>query len=329
MPLQVLERRAYAWEALPDFAGPPRDGARVVHFVGRTLMFGGWNTVPTANGWWPGVHAGAYGYTTNEAFVWNEVTGAWALVKEHDPDATDRPGPRHTAPYVVVRIAGVDWLYCLGGDVQNGGTPDVWRTRDPLEEWELVTASAPWGSRFLHMAGALNGVLYVMGGQSDIDDKSTAKRDVWASSDGGVTWTRLADAPWAPRGMVYDPVEYRGELWLVAGGTYGGTRDYFNDVWRFDGATWTEVLPNGHAQFTGRAYHNVVVFGGRLWLSAGWRNANLNDVYSTTDGKRWQEQPDTPWAVEHAAGLAATPRGLLHVTGNALDLKVHVLRQAA
>src|SRR5262249_35346431 len=161
----------------------------------------------------------------------------------------------------------------------------TWRTSNGTT-WTQMSAEAPWGSkltgkgkcRILMMVGQLNGVLYVMGGQVDINDPATALDDVWQSINGGVTWTPLPRAKWAKRGMVYDLVTFNGFLWLIGGGTYSnaqGGRTFYNDVWKFDGTTWTEVLANGHSQWPAREYHNVKSFDGKLWISGGYNYAGV------------------------------------------------------
>src|SRR5262249_55448860 len=109
-----------------------------------------------------------------------------------------------------------------------------------------------------------------------------------------------------------------------------GGRTFYNDVWKFDGTTWTEVLANGHSQWPAREYHNVKSFDGKLWISGGYNyagvNGNHNDVYYSADGVSWTKFGVTaPWNPEHAAGLAETPRGLVHCSGNALDRFVYRL----
>jgi hypothetical protein len=165
-----------------------------------------------------------------------------------------------------------------------------------------------------------------MGGQLDIDDPSTALRDVWRSEDGGATWSRLADAPWAPRGMVYDPFELDGRLWLLGGGTYDDApRTFHNDVWSFDGSSWTEVSRDGAAPWIAREYHNTFAFDGELWVSSGWGadEANHNDFWHSPDGVTWTRAPGAAPRPGHADGVAVTPFGVVHASGNAMDTAVH------
>ncbi len=303
----------------------PRDGAGLVYALGSLWLLGGWDPAGPVD--WDGLP------TTNEVWRSSDGGATWNVVLAHDSTppatgATARFGPRHTAGWLRHEVAGVEYLYVVGGDIYNGGTPDVWRSTDGAH-WEQVTAAAPFGPRVLHMVGVYKGALYVMGGQLDIADPATCLSDVWRSTDGGSSWERLADAPWAPRGMVYSLVEHAGFLWLVGGGTYDdGPRTYYNDVWRFDGQTWENVLPNGVAPWAPREYHNVFGWRGELWLSSGYEADDQNhaDVWHSTDGMTWIELPGRAFAPGHADGLAVTPDGPVHASGNAFDSEVYQLR---
>ena len=57
-----------------------------------------------------------------------------------------------------------------------------------------------------------------------------------------------------------------------------------NDVWRSgDGVVWT--LATESAAFSGRRFHQVVSYGGSLWLVGG---LDRNDVWRSADGENWQ-----------------------------------------
>jgi hypothetical protein len=302
-----------------------RDGAGLVWFADRLWLLGGWYnpTVPE----WDGR------YTTNEVWSSADLGRTWELELAHastppssGPDA--RWTGRHTVGWLTHVQDGVPYLYVIGGDIYDV-TSDVWRSADGVA-WERVAETSPWAGRVLQMVASYGGDLYVMGGQTDIADPSTALQDVWRSSDGGVTWTQLPDAPWPSRGMVYAPVEYDGRLWVCGGGTYAdtGRRTFYNDVWSFDGTTWTEVSANGAAPWLGREYHNEFVYDGELWISSGYGadHANHDDFWHTRDGVTWTElEPDRPLAPGHADGVAVTPYGVVHATGNAMDTYVYRL----
>lgn len=301
----------------------PRDGAGLVWFRERLWLLGGWYGTGVAI--WGGDQ------TTNEVWVSDDVGKTWEVVLEHQTNPPESgPGARwagrHTVGFLAYQYDNIDYLYVIGGDYRHP-SGDVWRSRDGVA-WEAVTLHAPWEGRILQMAAQYRGDLYVMGGQIALNDPTTALSDVWRSRDGGGTWTRLADAPWAPRGMVYDPVEHAGRLWVMGGGTYDDApRTFFNDVWSFDGERWTEVLPNGRAPFMAREYHNTFAFDGELWVSSGYGpdEQNHGDFWHSADGSTWRQVVGLGIQPGHADGIAVTPFGVVHASGNAMNTEVHLM----
>lgn len=306
----------------------PRDGAGLEWHDGALWLLGGWNPALPAE--WGGA------VTTNEVWRSDDLGATWTAVLPHDPAPPDSgPGarwaPRHTAGWLVHPHDGAPQLTVVGGDIYHVSS-DTWRSPDGVT-WEQVSAAAPWHGRVLQIAGSHDGALYVLGGQLDVEDPDTALRDVWRSDDGGASWTQLADAPWAPRGMVYDAVSHAGRLWVVGGGTYAADtadRAFRSDVWAFDGATWEEVSPDGDAPWSGRQYHAVVSWGGELWVVGGYGADGLNhhDVWRSSDGVTWVEVPRAALLPGHADGVAATPGGLVAGSGNAMVREVFALDPA-
>ena len=73
---------------------------------------------------------------------------------------------------------------------------------------------------------------------------------------------------------------------VVAFGWWGGDdgQRYKNDVWRSgDGVNWE--LATVSASFSGRSYHQVVSYGGSLWVIGG---GGRNDVWRSADGVNWE-----------------------------------------
>ena len=280
---------------------------------GRLLLVGGA----------PGGYADAVVNT-----VWYSDNGGakWSVLLRNDPATKTRFKPGHTLGFVTHTDGGVPYAYVIGGDpfAPNG---DVWRT--PLDgdgkTWTKISTTAPTRTRVLSMVFSYRGALYIAGGQRSIDDVGSAVSTVFRSTDGGVTWTSLGDAPWAPRGMVLGQLpELDGKIHLVGGGAYDqdatkGT--YYNDVWSFDGDTWTRVLANGHGQFAPARYQSIVKSGARLWIFNGARGVECDEceqasAYTTTDGKRWSAIGiDLPWGATHAQAALAVDDGILLTHG--------------
>lgn len=313
----------------------PRDGAGLVDLDGTLFMIGGWNPYK--------LDAWGKAPTTNEVLRSSDGGRTWTTVLPHDADPpTTGPGARfrraHTSGVFTHVQDGIKYIYVIGGDHLDSHfrppnySGEVWRSADGIT-WTRVGTNAPSHDRMLHMVASFNGAIYLMGGQHALDDPESAANDVWRSLDGGATWTRLPDAPWPKRAMVYSPVVHDGSLFVIAGGTYAGLaegRTYFNDVWRMSAAgEWTEVLANGHTQFEPREYHNVVSYDGKLWVMGGYNTVhqNLDSVhYSSDGGLTWTEIEHAPWGPSHADGVVVTNEGIMRASGNSFDEAAHLLR---
>jgi hypothetical protein len=297
----------YLAEMYPDTIA--RDGTAVVRLSsGRLLMLGGWHTA----GWGAspaGDITNAVLASDNDGATWTELQARVADPPTSGASARFKPG--HNAGVTLHTHSGTLYVYWIGTDANAGASRDggVWRATaasldvggTPL--WERISTAAPTADRSLFGVASYGGNLYVLGGQLTLSDEGSASNDVYRSTDGGVTWTQLADAPWTGR-TVFDPVVFGGFLWVISGGVYGASNIRYEDVWKFDGTTWTEVLAEGHSQFDGRIYHTNLVFDGRMWMINGVTSAGGNgvaQVHSSADGATWTAaQMTIPWAGTHA-----------------------------
>jgi hypothetical protein len=348
------QKAKYAWQRVADNAPfGPRDGAGGLVFNGKMWLIGGWN-----GDVFPLVSA-------ND--VWSSVDGAtWTKEKPNtfvDPVTFDRTRDwegRHFAGYQV--FGGKMWI--IGGDVVQGYyQTDVWSSTDgkvwtrrdihtvtprkdpsgfeyPADVWPPVEESQ-FGLRALHMTGVFGGKLYLMGGQrieQFVDPvwpgkPGKALNDVWTSVD-GASWTQVqTQGPmWAPRGFVSEVVELGGRMWLIGGGTHDDPtagrpdREYFNDVWSTtDGVHW-EQMPY-KPPFSGRLWHNVKAFDGRLWVINGYDGHipgagrvadNTSDVWYSVDGSNWYSaQPPGTFVPRHAGTVWLHDGALFVGSGNA------------
>jgi N-acetylneuraminic acid mutarotase len=292
------------------FSSAPKDGV-VVSAVGSKLVaFGGWATTAA----WEGGTA----TTTNEMYESSDGGATWTLLSAHvaSPPVSG-PGAKPRRRHTVASCMHNGRLYIIGGDPFDLDSGSYWRDVWAYDgtSWTRITASAAFSPRVLHMAWSYGGNIYVAGGQTDIYDPSTALRDIWVSSDDGATWSlHTSTAPWSARGMVYSPVVHRGRVWLIGGGRYHNTpssRTYYNDVWSWDGTTWTEEITDGAAPWSRRQYHSVATHGGYIWIASGYKapGANVADLWRSRDGVTWRLQRRIPWPATHAASLAELPDG--------------------
>jgi hypothetical protein len=316
----------YQWSRLTTSIAPDwlhRDGPGLVYLpdTGRFWMIAGWSPYDAPDGW------GALEQTTNE--VWSSEDGVtWQRELEHGNAEFVR---RHFQGTLVWR----DRAWLVGGDIFStmpeaySYQHDIYSSADGVD-WDLELAQTPWSDRIFEVAGIFNDQMWVVGGQTGLssDDSGNTQfyNDVWRSDD-GVTWTEVApNGPpsatrWSPRGVLNKMVEFNGELWLVGGGTYQTydvpIQEFPAEAWSTtDGVTWTEHS----VPWSGRIYHTVEVFDGKLWVIGGCHETtcNSNDAWYTEDGENWTEIPyqRSPQPVSHGDGVAVGPDFLLFAGGN-------------
>lgn len=254
---------------------------------GRLLLVGGFNSTSSAT--W------STQWVTNEVWASDDEGDTWTKILAHVTDpptsgAGARFRPCHSVAHCVRNgvavIAGMDPTF------QTTGSGDVWVSDSTGAVWTRVTTTAPCAGRTMHMMGCIGSDLYMGGGQGDTIDKTTKILDWWHSSDGGANWTQLADPPFSARGMIYSIPEIDGKLYLTGGSVYDNTSPLvYNGVYSFDGTTWVEILPDGHAQWTASQYSVPCVLHGRIWLFNGYDAGTTADLYrplySDDKGATW------------------------------------------
>lgn len=295
-----------------------RDGAQMVQIAsGRILLIGGWNPYQP---WGRD--------TTNEVWASDDRGVTWSLLLEdagNPPKAG--PGARFPPGHTVGVTTYKGHAVVIGSDpkviIATGYLGEVWHESDDGRTWTLVATDAPTKGRSLFMIGKLLEDIYMMGGQENGFKEWTGIADTWRSSDGGVTWKKLdnLNIPWAPRGMVYRPVEHCGQLILVGGGRYddSGDEKVFNGVFAFDGVRWTSILDDGHGQFAPSTYNSVAALGSRIWLFNGNTGGNADysrAVYSDNGGVTWAEFPGgSGGGATHADAVLAISDRILRIPG--------------
>lgn len=196
-----------------------------------------------------------------------------------------------------------DRMWILGGwfDSYQDTPRDVWSSPDG-KNWTRVVEVAPWRHGDLPMTLVYRDRLWLMGGWHDGRRPGhSASHEVWSSGD-GLKWDAATlHAGWSAR-LAAAVVVFQDKMWLL-----GGVEDYYfgnddslkNDVWcSTDGKEWTRVIE--HAAWSPRAYHQVVVHDGKLWLLGGGNYVPnyeaRNDVWCSEDGVNWSCVRDAaPW----------------------------------
>src|SRR6185295_9645133 len=163
--------------------------------------------------------------------------------------------------------------------------------------------------------------MWVMGGwHGGRLPHASASNSVWSSTDGAAWKLETATAGWSPR-MAGGIIAFRDRMWILGGVQkyyYGDDDDLRNDVWSSaDGVKWEQAT--AHAPWRARAYQQVVVHDGKLWVMGGGNYVTrdpsqpasapppkvadkrfgyqaFNDVWSSPDGVHWTEAtPAAPW----------------------------------
>jgi hypothetical protein len=185
--------------------------------------------------------------------------------------------------------------------LKGGFCSDVWLSQDAGSTWTLKSERSPWAARSgfgvaLNPNNPLD--ISIFGGSSA---NFVCLQDVWRSVDGGITWGRLADAPWRPR-VDFGTVQLGNGDILIAGGDDWEGR-FFNDLWisHDRGASWNAVSLNcdwspraGLAMVALNEIELVVICGNSTGLKAGKNDdqdqqvSRLGDVWKSYDGgKSW------------------------------------------
>ena len=99
---------------------------------------------------------------------------------------------------------------------------------------------------------------------------------------------------------MHSVVVFQNHLWVLGGQTLpqltGSTEAFYADVWSStDGENW-EIQPSNGPSWSARSLAGVAAFNDRLWvLGGGTYNTPtssrkyLNDVWSSIDGRNWDQ----------------------------------------
>ena len=196
-------------------------------------------------------------------------------------------------------------LYVMGG-ADGGKRKDVWSSVDGAN-WQRETDAA-WPAREIYQAVSYNGRLYVLGGLN-----GGKRNDVWSSAD-GVTWREDKannSANWTARDR-HQAVVHNGRIWLLGGQDSGGGT---NDVWSSaNGSSWRF---EGNADWDARYFHQAVSHAGRLYVLGGSDGSVKSDVWSSVDGRRWEQEKsdnNVSWSKRYRH-QSLSRDGLLYVLG--------------
>jgi len=131
--------------------------------------------------------------------------------------------------------------------------------------------------------------------------------NVALGEDRPLNWVRVTEAAgWRARDSQGEVV-YKDQLWIF-GGWFDSYQAPPRDVWSSrDGKSWTRVAEE--APWKHSDLPMTLVFQDKMWLMGGWYNGRLpghsasNEVWSSTDGVRWDLATKGAWSPRIASAL--------------------------
>jgi hypothetical protein len=318
---QLTDKAPYEW----------RDGARLVHYQGKYWLLGGWTNGPRKS--WSDED------TTNEIWSSSDLIN-WTLERTHVSFAphgppTEGPDAMWTRRHCFGAFVWKDYVWVIGRDhIMSAPIIDVWRSKD-MKTWECVMKEGILGRKRMPMVVIYQDAIHVLGGENEDPPNPNFSTATHFRSTDGVNWEKLPDLPFIRSSGA--AVEFRGKL-LVMGGnsgntTNGGTRTRHNDVWAWDGKTWTQQTE--HAAWPSMIWMDTVVYDDKVWILAGRKSdepgAPGDDAgawWSADAGKTWTHVK-TPWVATHADGVwASDADGIVMASGNQILMNTYRLKKA-
>lgn len=155
-----------------------------------------------------------------------------------------------------------------------------------------------WGGRYSQASVIFRDKIWVIGGG---DREDLPANDVWSSVD-GTNWTKVStNNPWPARSS-HQAVVFDDKIWIMGG--ISAAEEQLNDVWSSaDGVAWVKVTDA--ATWPARADFSAIAFDNKIFVMGGWSATSpqggefthYNDVWSSADGKSWEQlTADAAWA---------------------------------
>lgn len=163
---------------------------------------------------------------------------------------------------------------------------------EPVYNWVKVTPHAQWQPRDSQGELVHDDKLWIFGGW--FNSYAAPPRDVWNSVD-GKNWKQVEKkAPWKHSDLSMS-VTFKKKMWFMGGWYNGRLKGHSagNEVWSStDGSKWEQATSK--AEWTPRCAATLVNFKNKMWILGGTENYYFgnekslkNDVWNSTDGKKW------------------------------------------
>lgn len=172
----------------------------------------------------------------------------------------------------------------------------------PAPNWVKVTDTTAFTPRDSCGETVYRDRMWLLGGW--MDSFKDPPRDVWSSADGKEWVKATGEAAWKHADFPM-AVTFKDKMWVM-GGWHGGRLKHAsasNSVWSStDGAAWKLETPA--AGWSPRLAGGIVVFKDRIWVLGGLQKYYYgtdddlkNDVWSSTDGVKWEQATEhAPWS---------------------------------
>ena len=206
-------------------------------------------------------------------------------------------------------------LYVLGGyegsnhpylnDFTGSRLNDVWSSADG-KSWSFE-GNADWTARSGHATAVHNDVLYVLGGQPGF-----LNDEVWSSVD-GQNWSFEGNGNWDVRRW-FQAQSFNSRLYVLGGDVGGGRGDIWSsaDGSSLGGKSWLEVRGSGSGVgWSDRGGHQALLYQDLMYVLGGSSFSNeLNDVWSSGDGRNWTKVADAGWSKRDSHQAVTFPPSL-------------------
>lgn len=194
--------------------------------------------------------------------IWSSTDGAdWSLVG-NIPRRFNHRAIVHQGQLVVV--GGTNGISLFKQTRLN----DVWSTFNG-SEWNQLNASAAFSKRFGHELYVHDGLLYLIGGNTE-DFQITLPNEIWSTHD-AITWEKVTESSDFKSYSFFQVIEFENKIWRFGGG------DWVSE----DGQNWTDV--NESAGEFSLLNSRAVSFNNKLWSLEG----SSNHIWSSIDGFEW------------------------------------------
>lgn len=227
--------------------------------------------------------------TGEEGLLFSENAIEWKKV--------NKPKGSYSARYAhrTVSFNGDFWL--IGGAAAKQTSGEIYKSSDGIQ-WQLVSETAPFGSRKNHTLTEFKGRLWVIAG----DTSNGLSNDVWVSDDGS-SWTLVTEEAAFTKREGQMVVATNDAMYLMGGDDDNG---YWNlkDVWRStDGDTWSLITSS--AGYTQSQRPDAEYFNNKLWIFDGAKiySANIETPAVWSQVERISQRADHHNEVEIHNGV--------------------------